>query len=339
MFITSYTDITSFPCQVTFRCTNCNCITSKQFRKTTKPLLLCHSCNIKDGKSKRTPEQKEESENKRKITINKKYGSFDNYCEHVQSKIRETNLSLYGVKNVFQRNDIIKKSENTKLERYGDKHYTNPLKMRQTMVERYGAPTTLQSNELAKKTVETKRAIYGDKYELIVDKIKHSKLERYGNENYNNSIEHIKTCFNKYGVGSFSQTDAFRKSSRKKYNYNGLWFDSSWELALWIYALDHNEEIIKEPCSFKYVIDGVEHLYFPDFLYRGELIEIKGDQFFNGSKLCNPYDHDSDRIFEEKGNCATLNGVSFWRKKDVQFAIDYVNSKYGKKYLKSFKNN
>lgn len=38
-----------------------------------------------------------------------------------------------------------------------------------------------------------------------------------------------------------------RRKACKKYNYEGQMFDSSWELALWIYAKDHNEEIERDP--------------------------------------------------------------------------------------------
>lgn len=45
-------------------------------------------------------------------------------------------------------------------------------------------------------------------------------------------------------------------SKRKRYLYQNQHFDSSWELALWIYAKDHNEEIEREPCCFEYEFEG-----------------------------------------------------------------------------------
>ena len=37
-----------------------------------------------------------------------------------------------------------------------------------------------------------------------------------------------------------------------KYLYYGITFQSSWELAVWIYCIDHNIPIIRDPCMFEY---------------------------------------------------------------------------------------
>lgn len=54
-------------------------------------------------------------------------------------------------------------------------------------------------------------------------------------------------------------------------------FDSSWELAIWIYCKDHNISIEHNPCTFVYEYDGKQHLYLVDFRINGKLVEVKGD--------------------------------------------------------------
>ena len=178
VLISSYTEIIKFPSRVQFYCQCCGKLTEKEFRRSTKPVLLCAVCNINDGKSKRTQEQKEESNKKRHKTIESKYGSFDNYIECVRSKANETNLKIFGVENVFQLDAIREKSKKTKLEKYGDENFVNSQKAKATMTERYGAPTTLQSSVLLEKVKETKKSRYGEHLELIVEKSKNTKKER-----------------------------------------------------------------------------------------------------------------------------------------------------------------
>lgn len=337
IFIEKYEDIKKFPVRVQFYCENCGKLFEKEFRRTTKPKLLCTVCNINDGKSKRTIEQKLESNNKRHATIERTYGSFDNYISTLKAKSKETNISKYGVENVFQSQVFKEKSKQTKLEKYGNEHYVNPDKAKETKIELYGAPTTLQSECLLDKVLDTKRTLYGEHYEKIVAKIKYTKLEKYGDENYNNSEKNSKTCLERFGVEHPLQNKDIQKKSVAKYMYDNEFFDSSWELALWIYAHDHNENIIHEPRSFKYEFDGKSFYYYPDFTYKGQLLEIKGEHFFNGEYMCNPYDHTLDAKFEAKHKCGMSNGVVFWGQDDVQFALDYVNTKYTKDYLKLFR--
>ena len=69
-------------------------------------------------------------------------------------------------------------------------------------------------------------------------------LEKYGKERYNQTEEFKKriiksyknTCIKKYGVNHVMQIkeikDKVIKNGRHKYSYNGILFDSSWELAI-----------------------------------------------------------------------------------------------------------
>jgi hypothetical protein len=71
----------------------------------------------------------------------------------------------------------------------------------------------------------------------------------------------------------------YRKGSgRGKHGwYDGIYFDSTWELAYFMYCKDH--DIVISRCNEKYTyIDscGIERAYYPDFRVRGKLTEIKG---------------------------------------------------------------
>lgn len=58
--------------------------------------------------------------------------------------------------------------------------------------------------------------------------------------------------------------------------YKGIYCDSTYELAYLIYCLDHNIDIKRCDESFEYELNGVKHLYHPDFIVDGTIIEIKG---------------------------------------------------------------
>ena len=87
------------------------------------------------------------------------------------------------------------------------------------------------------------------------------------------------------------QNHDIRISSQQKYLYNNINFDSSWELAYYIWLTDNNIEFEYQPnISFEYMVNGKIHKYFPDFLINDEYIEIKGNQFFDkDNNLINPY--------------------------------------------------
>ena len=62
----------------------------------------------------------------------------------------------------------------------------------------------------------------------------------------------------------------------KKGWYKGIFCDSSWELAFVIYCLDNGIHVVRNNERRKYVFDGIESVYIPDFVVDGKLVEIKG---------------------------------------------------------------
>ena len=169
-------------------------------------------------------------------------------------------------------------------------------KRKQTSLERFGC------------TSFTKTKAYRDK-------TKATNLQKFGVENFFQDRNRLKNIWlSTWGVDNPSKVPGNRTKAAKTYVYNkDIGFDSSWELAIWIYAEDHNEAIEREPCSFTYVFNGIEHTYFPDFRYNGKLIEIKGSQFFDESgKMVNPFNNSGNDLMEAKHLCGLKNGVEFW---------------------------
>ena len=215
-------------------------------------------------------------------------------------------------------------------------------KYKKVNIEKYGVEWSLQSPEVRKKA--------NDKM-----------LELYGTENlfYSKGFqESVKQYWkNKYGVENPSQVPEIQKKVRKiineryngrtpsvRYIYFGITFDSSWELAVWIYCIDHNIPIIRDPCMFEYKdFENNFHKYIPDFSINGKLVEIKGNHYFKeDGTMHRPYNklhHGSkeltyeeksyyDDLYERKHQCGIEHGVEFWKESICKKYIDYCNTKY-----------
>ena len=70
--------------------------------------------------------------------------------------------------------------------------------------------------------------------------------------------------------------------------------------------------------TFEYFgADNKKHYYHPDFKIQDKLYEVKGEHFFDGDKMINPYDRGLDNLFEAKHQCMKNNGVVILR--DVSY--------------------
>ena len=120
------------------------------------------------------------------------------------------------------------------------------------------------------------------------------------------------------------------------YTFNNIKFDSSWELAYYIWLKDHNIDFEYQPnMPIEYKVNNLIKYYYPDFLINNQFYEIKGNQFFNeNNQLINPFNNTLDI---EKYQCMIDNNVKILREKDIIPILDYNNEKYGKNYLKQFK--
>lgn len=122
----------------------------------------------------------------------------------------------------------------------------------------------------------------------------------------------------------------FFKKLKKKYFYNDTYFDSIPELALYIYYCDNGIPIMRNTqVCFEFSHNDILHKYFPDFISGDELLEVKGDHFFDAhGHICNPYDHLQDSLYEAKHQCGLQNGVKFITSVLYNNYIKYCRAKY-----------
>ena len=275
-------------------------------------------------RSKKTKFEKYGDENytnipKMQETMKERYGGTATLnSKELLEKVKQTMNNKYGP----GRKAIVEKIKQTKLERYNNENYNNNPKAKETCIQKYGVDSFSKTPEFREKSSKLWVLYLKENKDQIQEKIQ-------------------QTCFQKYGTKSFVQSEQAKYSRYHRYELPGdtcLHFDSSWELAAYIFAKDHNIPIEREPISFSYEYNKKEHIYFPDFKFGEILIEIKGDQFFKeDGTMQNPYDHSMDSLYEAKHQCALQNNVQFWTSKEMQPILEYVNTTYGFDFLDSFK--
>jgi len=316
---------------------------------------------------------------KSKQTCLKKYGvEYASQSENFKENSRKTCLEKYGVEYSFQSENNIEKTKQTCLEKYGVDHYSKSTdfkeKFKNTCQERYGVDAPAQCPEIYQKVEKTCLEKYGYKTVLqnkeIQERIKQTNIDKYGtyspmqnaevqNKRINTCLEKygvssyleysafkeqsIKTCLEKYGVKYIGQSHDIHKKSKQKYTYNNINFDSSWELAYYIWLKDHNIEFEYQPnIKFSYIVNNKEHFYFPDFKIRDEIIEIKGDHFFDkfGNFRCpfNILNEELQNEYKAKYQCMLDNNVKIMKYNEIRNIMYYVKKIYGANFLKQFKN-
>ena len=234
-----------------------------------------------------------ETRNKFIDTINKKFGSLDNYREHIKQ-------SMLGKPHPIDKEKAKQKS----LLKYGVEHYSQTTeckkKIKQTSIERYGVSHYTQTDECKKKIKQTKKDLYGD-------------------ENYVNTNKTKKTCLERYGVDNFSKTETYKemcsskqkeiqqkiyKTKKKNNSFNSSLIEKQFETYLKEnninYKSQYKSELYPFNCDF----------YFPDIdLY----LEIQGSWVHGGR----PFD---------STNKDDLLLLEQWKKKNTKFYDIAVNT-------------
>ena len=158
-----------------------------------------------------------------------KLGGFCYDCckEKGKIKIKNTNLSKYGVECCLLSEDIRKKSKHTIMEKYGVEFICQNETIKQNIKNgnmlKYGVEHVLQIPEIRSQIIETNLKKYGYKCpqqnKEISDKIKQTNFEKYGAENYfatKECQEQIKqTNLEKYGVEYPQQNNEIKERSKK----------------------------------------------------------------------------------------------------------------------------
>lgn len=258
-----------------------------------------------------------------KKTCLERYGAENPYAaESIKDKIKQTNLEKYGVENPSQNKDIRVKTEKTCLEKYGVKCYLESIDSKEHIkaanLKKYGVEYTLQRKDIQEKAKNTMLKKYGNRCV-------------FGNKDVREKIK--QTLVQKYGIGH---------PVRKCFDYDNTHFDSSYELAYYIWLTEHNVSFAYQPnLHFEYIYENQTHEYYPDFIVENEIQEIKGLQFFENKnvneKMINPYDRTLDGLFEAKHQCMLQHNVKIIT--DCSTYLDYVKEKYTSDFLDLFKTN
>ena len=205
------------------------------------------------------------------------------------------------------------KAFNTKLERYGDKNYHNKLKAMQTCMEKYGRPFGFDY-EKSKKTCLDKYGVeICSKSQVVKDKFK-------------------QTCLDKYGVEAPTQLSSIRSKSHCKYYLDGLYFDSGWEVAYYIWLRDNNIEFEYHPKEIIYYFNDSMRTYQPDFIVNNQIIEIKSEVLLEELMFA-----DEASQAHYKWECMVKNNVRVITRPEILFYTDFVESAYWKEYIHSLK--
>ena len=325
----------TFKCtNFSFDCSRCGKLSIRNLCTISFP-FVCTRCVTSD--SHKTAEYRENYEtamrekygdnyndvikSKREATITDKYGGYRGMYDKCEEKRNATMLSRYGVVTPSNIQGHGEKCAQTKLERYGSKTYNNREKANQTVIDKYG-------------TVDAWR-------DRIQAKADATKMMRYGTKTYNNREKAASTSLTRYGVKVPIQYKPIGNKAHYKYTFHDIKFDSSYDLAYYIWLSDNHIEFEYNPnIQFEYVFDGKIHYYNPDFKVGDKLIELKGRQFFKDKNvngpMVNPYNHSLDALYEAKHQCMIANKVEIIT--DCSDYEQYVAETYGKDYIASFRN-
>lgn len=264
--------------------------------RSYKNLNLCGGCKISKTKKSWTDEKNKE----------------------VNAKREKTSLAKYGVKNPGASQIAKDHQKQTMIKNYGSvengyKHHQE--KRKKTLLEKYGVDNNAKRTDVKEKT-------------------KNTLIEKHGSVKnaYRAKLENIrKTMIDHYGVTTNLVFVTF-----KKYFYDENYFDSSWELAYYIWLKDHNIDFKYHTEQIEYIgDDGEKHFYYPDFIVNGKIVEIKGDQFFNEDG--EPYDRYHKVFWRNKYNLIINSGGKILTHKDLTEQFEYVKKTYGKHFLKEHK--
>ena len=196
-------------------------------------------------------------------------------------------------------------------------------KIIKTQIKKYGG-MGFASNSIKNKIIKTatKNGNKISSYENL-QKMKISLKEKYGYE-YPSQIEKFKEQIK-------NTKDEKNIGTNPKYKYNGIFFDSSWEIAYYIWLVDHNKKFeYHNGLYFTYDYNGIQYRYYPDFIIDNKIIEIKNNYIYE--KML-----DETTIEHAKYKCMLKNNVEILFKSDIELYLNYIKLTYGKDYLERFK--
>lgn len=302
---------------------------------------------IKNTKKERYGNENFNNANKAKETCIKKYGktSFTKTDEYIE-KTKKTCNARYGKDYYLQTDEIKIKTKETCQEKYNCDNYRQTQEYKDsyknTCLKKYGKESSNQVEDIKQKKIKTNLEKTGYKWPLlnpdILNKIDETNIKRYGTKDVNFGSEYCinkskETCKIRYGVEYPLQCKEIQDKCKRKYLYDGIFFDSSYELVYYIWLKDNNIDFTYHPNKIEYLIENETHYYFPDFKVYNELVELKGQHLINDDGIL--IDPKTKKLLKEKTKCLKDNNVKIII--DCNEYIEYVISKYGLDFITSCK--
>lgn len=212
---------------------------------------------------------------------------------------RDTRISLYGK---FESDSSIErgliKQEETMLDKYGIRHNLCNGPLREAALDKIEEKYGSRNYNNSEKMVTTKKNWSNEKkLEMhlklsIANKLSHNEeVNRRIQEKRKLSVDSwSKKISEKLRSHTVDKERDIAKRRRKKYCFNGIYFDSKSEIEVWKYCTENNIKIIHNPLAFQYIDKyGNSHKYIPDFSINGILYEIKGNHLWKNGELYFPY--------------------------------------------------
>ena len=321
-------------------------ICKKDYHNLSNHLILKHKISPKDyfDEYLKTEENSHcklcHAELKDFIKLSWGYGTYCKECSN-KDKLKYT----WNLKTKDELDSIYEKRKETLKDIYGE-DWKEQFTQKQIESCRNRSP---EKQALVSKHHHDERMSRANK--KMVAACRATKLKNHGDATYNNVEQARKTYFERTGYvnpyynpeviehrfDAYERRTGFRNPShnpeviskmRARYYYDGQRFDSSWELAYYIWLKDHNIpfEFHIDPIDYSY--QGKRHRYFPDFKVKNELVEIKGPQLL---KLM----QESNSLDNAKYRCMIDHNVKIIT--DCSEYLNYIEKKYGEDYMQQFR--
>lgn len=256
--------------------------------------------------------------------------------EHCDELLQNTVI----VRSEKEKNIINEKRKNTLNEKYTEEELKNIHKKQQkTMLIKYGGKTTMESQKLKNKVFKTKTKKYKNKFYNNPNKAKETLIKTKDitcgcqSVNENGIKKSIITNNKNFGCDYPQQNpEWYEQNNFGKYHYNNKCFDSSWELAFYIWLIDNKIrfEYHPKPITYYWTENGTYHKYYPDFkLWNNTLIEFKRPDLYQNMITYTGSKENSKYL------CMVNNFVKIYT--HCEKYEQYIKEKYGTGYLKQFK--
>ena len=157
------------------------------------------------------------------------------------AKMEYTNLNRYG-KIRYMTFGSVEFKQNL-FNKYGDRNYCNRTQIVKTLNDKFGGNSPFCSKEIKTRAIDSIIEKFGVdnvfKLKAFQEKSRKTMTNRYGVP-YSGMSKELSDKANVTKLKLYGTINVTRK-----YDYYGVFFDSSWELAVWIYCIDNNIPIIR----------------------------------------------------------------------------------------------